>query len=185
LNKREFITLLGGAATAWPLTARAQQPVMPVIGLLDTGGVDSNTGFLRPFREGLGEAGYFEGQNVAIEYRWAEGQYDRLPELAADLVRRKVTIIAIPSSTPASVAAKNATSTIPIVFGVGDDPVKLGLVTSLGRPGGNATGINFVTAELGAKRLELLHELVPTASRIAVLANPTDQTRTTSNIRDL
>jgi putative tryptophan/tyrosine transport system substrate-binding protein len=184
LRRREFITFLGGAA-AWPIAAHAQQAGMPVIGLLDTGGVDSNTGFLRPFREGLGEAGYFEGQNVAIEYRWAEGQYDRLPELAADLVRRKVTIIAIPSSTPASVAAKNATSTIPIVFGVGDDPVKLGLVTSLGRPGGNATGINFVTAELGAKRLELLHELVPTASRIAVLANPTDQTRTTSNIRDL
>jgi putative tryptophan/tyrosine transport system substrate-binding protein len=158
---------------------------MPVIGLLDTGALDSNTGFLRPFREGLGEAGYFEGQNVAIECRWAEGQYDRLPGLAADLVRRKVSVIAIPSSTPASVAAKNATTTIPIVFGVADDPVRLGLVASLGRPGGNATGINFVTAELGAKRLELLHELVPTASRIAVLANPADQTRTTSNIRDL
>ena len=184
MRRREFITLLSGAA-AWPLAARAQQTAMPVIGLLDTGGVDSNTGFLRPFREGLGEAGYFEGQNVAIEYRWAEGQYDRLPELAADLVRRKVSVIAIPSSTPASVAAKNATTKIPIIFGVGDDPVKLGLVTSLGRPSGNATGINFVTAELGAKRLEFLHELVPTASRIAVLANPTDHTRTTSNIRDV
>jgi putative tryptophan/tyrosine transport system substrate-binding protein len=182
LRRREFITFLGGAA-AWPIAAHAQQAGMPVIGLLDTGGVDSNTGFLRPFREGLGEAGYFEGQNVVIESRWAEGRYDRLPELAADLVRRKVSVIAIPSSTPASVAAKNATTTIPIVFGVGDDPVKLGLVTSLGRPGGNATGINFVVAELGAKRLELLHELVPTASRIAVLVNPTDQAR--SNVRDL
>jgi putative ABC transport system substrate-binding protein len=185
LKRREFITSLGGgAAAAWSLPARAQQPAMPVIGLLDSGALDSNTGFLRPFREGLGEAGYFEGQNVAIEYRWAEGQYYRLPELAADLVRRKVSVIAIPSSTPASVAAKNATTTIPIVFGVGDDPVKLGLVSSLGHPGGNATGINFVVNELGAKRLELLHELVPTASRIAVLANP-DQTRATSYIGDV
>ena len=185
MKRREFISLLGGAAVVWPVFGHAQQPAMPVIGLLDTGSVDSNTRFLRPFWEGLGQVGYFEGKNVTIEYRWAEGQYDRLADLAADLVQRKVTVIAIPSSTPAAVAAKKATTTIPIVFGVGGDPVRLGLITSLGRPGGNATGINFLTAELGAKRLGLLHELVPTASRIAMLANPTDQVRTPANIRDV
>jgi ABC-type uncharacterized transport system substrate-binding protein len=184
IGRRELLTALGGAVVAWPLAARAQQSAMPVIGVLDTGGLDSNTGFLRPFRQGLGEAGYFEGQNVAIEYRWAEGQYDRLPQLAADLVQRKVSVIAIPSSTPATVAAKKATTTIPIVFGVGEDPVRLGLVTSLGRPGGNATGINFLVRELDKKRLGLLHELVPTASRIAVLANPTDL-RVTSYIEEV
>jgi putative ABC transport system substrate-binding protein len=184
MRRRDFINIVGAAAT-WPLAAHAQQAVMPVIGLLDTGGVDSSTAFLRPFRQGLGEAGYFEGQNIAIEYRWAEGRYDRLPQLAADLVQRKVSVIAIPSSTPASVAAKNATNTIPIVFGIGEDPVRLGLVTSLGRPGGNATGINFISRELGPKRLGLLHELVPTASRIAVLANPADQAHVTSSIEEV
>jgi len=171
LKRREFIALLGGA-TAWRFTARAQQPATPVIGLLDFRSPDGMTERVRVFRQGLKETDILEGENAVIEYRWAENQIDRLPALAADLARRQVAVIAVPGG-PASALAAKATSTIPIVFGVNEDPVRLGLVASLARPGGNATGINIVTGELEAKRLELLHELVPRATRVAVLINPT------------
>jgi putative tryptophan/tyrosine transport system substrate-binding protein len=184
MRRREFITVLGGAA-AWPLAARAQQPAMPVVGIINAGSPETSVSRVTAFRQGLGELGYVEGQNVTIDYRWAEGRYDRYPEMVADLIRRKVSVIATGASGPAAFAAKAATSSIPIVFGVGEDPVRLALVASLARPGGNVTGVNFFTAEVAAKRLGLLRELAPRTTRVAVLVNPANAASAESTARDV
>src|SRR5262245_38362678 len=184
LGRREFITLLGGSA-AWPLAARAQQAVMPVIGLLDQRSPEELGERLRGFRSGLLESGFAEGQNVAVEYRWGENKSERLPGLAADLVRRQVAVIAATGGHPAAFAAKAATATIPVVFVASDDPGRLGLVNSLARPGSSLTGINFFSGELTAKRLELLHELLPGAARAAVLVNPANAVNTEATLNEV
>jgi putative tryptophan/tyrosine transport system substrate-binding protein len=185
MHRRKFIALAGGAAVAWPRTAQAQQTTMPVIGFLSATSPEANTVRANGFRQGLKESGLIEGENVAIEYRWAHGDNRLLPDLAADLVRRRVNVLAAVGSIPLALAAKAATATIPVVFAVGEDPARLGLVESLARPGGNITGINLFNSELIAKRLGLLRELLPAAKRMVLLVNPTDARATETNVRDV
>jgi putative ABC transport system substrate-binding protein len=185
MRRRDFISLLGGAAATWPRAVRAQQPALPVVGFINPGSADAAAPRVAVFRKGLNENGYVEGQNVTVEYHWLEGHYDRLPALMADLVRRQVAVIATPAFAQAALAAKAATATIPIVFGVAEDPVRLGLVASLARPDGNATGMNLFTTEAVAKELGLLHGLVPKAVRIAVLVNPANAATTEPTLREV
>jgi putative ABC transport system substrate-binding protein len=185
MQRREFITLLGGAVATWPIAARAQQPAMPVVGFINGGSDDASARSTAAFRKGLNETGYVEGQNVTVEYHWLEGQSDRLPALMADLIRRQVAVIATPATPLAALAAKAATATIPIVFGVPQDPAQLGLVANLARPGGNVTGINYFSSEVVAKRLRLLHDLVPKAVRIAVIVNPANAVVAEPTLREV
>ena len=185
MRRREFIRLISGTAVAWPLAAHAQQPAMPVVGLVNGGSADAAVRFVAAFRKGLNETGYVEGQNVTVEYHWLEGQYDRVPALMADLVRRRVAVIVTPSIATVALAAEAATATIPIVFGIGEDPVQRGLVANMARPGGNATGANFLATEVAAKRLRLLHDLLPKAVRVAVLVNPASASNTESTLREV
>jgi len=184
MRRRDLITLLGGAAVAWPLTARAQQPAMPVVGLVSAGSAEVYAREVAAFREGLNETGTIEGQNVTVEYHWMEDRFDQMPLVMTDLVRRQVDVIATPGTVP-SLAAKAATATIPIVFGAGANPVQLGLVASLARPGGNATGVNFLVSEVVTKRLRLLHDLVPKGVRVAVLVNPANASITASTLQEV